>query len=253
LRGEGRRPRERYHSRVFENLLFPADARRATAVVEALLEHGVRCALTGGLAIDAQLRAHGRSIETRQLNDIDFVVETFTAIPGSIAHSFLQHHVHPDATDGKTLLQLIDEPRRIRADLFRALGATRSRARPLNEETAGIDVLSVEDLVARTTALVCGRLRRRLPIDRKHVTAFKRLQGLGDPATRAVAWIDHHQDVPGTLDEASCEAARLVEIHPELIIVEQYSSDLTPCERCRPHGPFRPASSKTVVEILGYW
>jgi hypothetical protein len=136
--------------------------------------------------------------------------------------------------------------------VFRELGATLSRARPLNGATGDVDVLSVEDLVARTTALVCGRLRRRLPIDRKHVSAFERLQGLGDPAARAAAWVDHHQGVPGTLDEASCEAARLVEIHPELVVVEEYSTDFTPCERCRRHGPFRPASPERIVEILGY-
>ena len=163
---------------MFTDLLDPDDARRATAAVEALLVHGLRCALTGGLAIDAQLRAHGQPIERRHLNDIDVVVESFASIPESIARSFLQHHVHPDATDGRMLLQLIDEDRRIRVDVFQALGMTLSRACPLNDETGELDVLSVEDLVARSTALVCGCLRRRRAIDVKHVTAFKRLRGL---------------------------------------------------------------------------
>jgi hypothetical protein len=57
---------------------------------------------------------------------------------------------------------------------------------------------------------------------------------------------------PGTLDAASREAARLLEAHPELAVVEQYSSDATPCERCREHGPFRPAPPDRIVEILGY-
>ena len=101
---------------VFASLLHQADARRATGVVVAVLAHGLRCALTGGLAIDAQLRVHGRSVEPRVLNDIDFVVENFASIPGSLAASFLQHHVHPDAINGRTLLQLVDEPRAIRID-----------------------------------------------------------------------------------------------------------------------------------------
>ena len=237
---------------MFADLLDRADAARATAAVEAVLRHGLRCGLTGGLAIEAQLRRSGRPAERRQLHDIDLVVERFASIPDSLAGSYLQPHVHPDATEGRTLLQLVDEPRRIRIDLFKALGTTLSRARPLGGDTGDVDVLSVEDLVARSTALVCGRLRRSLPIDVKHVTAFTRLRGLGAPATLAAAWQDHRQQVPGTLDEASREAARLLETHPELVVVERYSSDPVTCASCRPHGSFRPAPAHRVIEILGY-
>jgi hypothetical protein len=237
---------------VFGALLHLHDARRATEVVTAVLAHGLPCALTGGLAIDAQLRAHGRPVEPRHLNDIDFVVEGFASIPGSLAGSFLQHHVHPNAIDGRTLLQLIDQPRAIRVDLFRALGRTLSRAATLDNETGELDVLSVEDLVTRTTALVCGSLRRGKSIDAKHATAFTRLLGLGRPEQLAAAWNDHRQQVPGTLGEASREASRLLEAHAELVVIEKYSREATPCERCREHGPFRPAPSDRIVEILGY-
>jgi len=208
--------------------------------------------LTGGLAIDAPLRVHGRFVEQRALNDIDFVVEDFASIPGSLAASFLQHHVHPDASNGRTLMQLVDERRAVRIDLFHALGSTLSRSVTLDDETGDLKVLSVEDLVARTTALVSGRLRRGQSIDVKHVTAFTRLFGLGRPEQLAVAWNDHRQQVPGTLDSASREAARLLQAHPELVVVEEYSRDASPCERCCAHGPFRPASPSRIVEILGY-
>jgi hypothetical protein len=208
--------------------------------------------LTGGLAIQAQLRVHRRFVEPRVLNDIDFVVEDFASIPGSLAASFLQHHVHPNAVDGKTLLQLIDQPRAIRIDLFQALGSTLSRAVRLGHETGELNVVSVEDLVARTTALVCGRLRRGQSVDLKHATAFTRLSGLGRPEQLAAAWNDHRQQVPGALDAASREAARLLEAHPELVVAETYSTDASPCDRCREHGPFRPAPSNRIVEILGY-
>jgi hypothetical protein len=190
---------------VFAALLHHDDARRVTEVVTEVLAHGLRCALTGGLAVDAQLRVHGRSVEQRVLNDVDFVVGDFASIPESLAASFLQHHVHPDAIDGKTVMQLVDEPRAIRVDLFHALGSTLSRCATLDDETGELRVLSVEDLVARTTALVCGRLRRGQSIDVKHVTAFTRLCGLGRPEQLAVAWNDHRQQVPGTLDAASRE------------------------------------------------
>jgi hypothetical protein len=101
----------------------------------------------------------------------------------------------------------------------------------LSSETGELDVLSIEDLVARTTALVCGHLTRRKAIDVKHATAFRRLRSLGEPAKLAAAWADHRQQVPGTLDEASQEAARLLESRPELVVVERYSSEIVPCER----------------------
>ena len=191
-------------------------------------------------------------MERRHLNDIDFVVESFTSIPESLAGSFLLHHVHPDATDGRTLLQLIDQERAIRVDLFCALGGTLARACRLNDETGTLDVLSVEDLVARTTAFVCGRLRRGLTIDVKHAASFRRLRGLGQPVKLAAAWRDHHQHMSGTLDEASREAVRLLETHPELVVVEEYSSNFVPCDRCREHGPFRPAPLHKIVQVLGY-
>jgi len=237
---------------VFAGVLNDDDARRATEVVEAVHAHGIRCALTGGLAIDARLREHGRPGKRRSLNDIDFVVEDFASIPESLAGAFFQHHVHPDAKDGRTLLQLVDQPRAIRIDLFCALGASLARASKLTHEIGDLYVLSVEDLVARTTALVCGRLRRGGTIDVKHAVAFSRLRGLGQPQVLAAAWNDHRQQVPGTLEDASREAVRLLEAHPELIVVENYSSTPVACGRCRAHGAFRPAPLETIVQILGY-
>jgi hypothetical protein len=237
---------------VFEGLLHEGDARRATAVIDVVRGHGIRCALTGGLAIGVRLRSHGRPVERRSLNDIDLVVATFESIPVSLAHSFLQHHVHPEATDGATLLQLIDPAHALRVDLFRAFGDTLSRATKLDHEAGELEVLSIEDLVARTTALVCGRLRRGLTVDVKHASAFSALFDLGRPQQLAAAWNDHRQQVPGTLEDAWREAARLLEAHPELVVVGEYPSDPVPCDRCRPHRSFRPASPETIVEILGY-
>lgn len=177
------------------------DAVRATRVVEILLHNGLRGALTGGLAIEAQLRAHGRPVLRRRLNDLDFVVESFASIPVSLADVFLQHHVHPDADEGKILLQLVDRERAIRIDLFGPFGRTLSRVARLDGDTGTLDVVSVEDLVARSTSFVCGRLQQGRTIDRKHAMAFWRLRGLGTPRLLAEAWEDHRQAVAGTLEE----------------------------------------------------
>ena len=239
---------------VFAGLLREEDARRATVTVKAILAHGFRCALTGGLAIAAHLRARGRTVEPQCLNDIDLVVQGFDAIPESVTASFLLHHVHPDAFEGRTLLQLIDEATGVRVDLFRTFGNTLTRASAaFDDEASALHILSIEDLVARTTALVCGSLRRRKTIDRKHVTAFTRLLGLGRHDQLVAAWSDHRQAIPGTLEDARREATRLLKAHPELVVVERYSAVVVPCERCREEGLFRPGPADRIVQTLGYW
>jgi hypothetical protein len=51
------------------------------------------------------------------------------------------------------------------------LGSTLLRAAVLDTETGELDVLFVEELVARTTAFVWGRLQRGKSVDMKHATA----------------------------------------------------------------------------------
>jgi hypothetical protein len=238
---------------VFSALLKRDDARRASDVAERLLADGFRGALTGSVATEAQLRAHGRPIDHAALNDLDFVVESFNTIPASLAGRFLIHHIHPDAPQGKTLLQLVDRDSALRVDLFRAFGTTLTRARVLDEQTGRLPVLAVEDLVARSTSYVCGRLRQGRPIDVKHVRAFTRLAGLGKPPRLADAWQDHRQELPGTLEEATQQANELLERSPDLVVREKYSDVVTVCDQCRNCGPFRRAPADAIVSILGYW
>jgi hypothetical protein len=239
---------------VFSALLEADDARRASDVVAKLLTNGVRaCALTGSLAIAAQLHAHGYPFRRGALNDVDLVVDHFGAIPAALADRFLMNHIHPHASEGKTLLQLVDREHAIRVDVFRSFGAALSRAGVLDQQTAPLPVLALEDLVARATAYVCGRLRRGLEIDAKHVRTFTRLSDLGRPRGLAEAWQDHRQDVPGTLEEATKEAHQLLDRHPELVVSETYSTVVTTCEQCQDYGPFRLAPPEMIVDILGYW
>jgi hypothetical protein len=123
----------------------------------------------------------------------------------------------------------------------------------MDEQTGPMRVLAVEDLVARLTAYVCGRLQRGLEIDPKHVRTFQRLRGLGRPGELAEAWEDHRQAVPGTLQEATRAALRLLAERPELVVSDQYSAVGTTCEQCQDYGPFRLAPPETIVDVLGYW
>jgi hypothetical protein len=238
---------------VFSALLERDDARRASDVAERLLADGFRGALTGSLATEAQLRAHGRPIDRRALNDLDFIVDSFNAVPPSLADRFLIHHINPDASEGKTLLQFVDKESALRVDFFRAFGATLTRACVVDEQTGRLLVLAVEDLVARSTAHVCGRLRQGRPIDVKYVRAFTRLARLGEPPRLTAAWRDHRQELPGTLEEATREANELLLRCPDLLVRETYSAVVTACDQCQDHGPFRRAAPEVIVSILGYW
>jgi hypothetical protein len=237
---------------LFEVLLNADDASRAIAVLEHLAGHGVSFALAGSLAIEARLRALGRAFSRRKLNDIDLVVADMASLPQALAGTFLVSHVHPLAPEGKLLLQLVSAEHRLRVDVFRAFGATLSRAGRLDAQTGSLDVLAIEDVRARLIAHLCMCLRNNLVIESKYLDAFRRLDGLGDPGKLREAWNDHRQEVPGTLAEASEQALQGISERPDLIRGETYSVRTEPCERCRAHGLIVPAESVRIVEILGY-
>jgi hypothetical protein len=238
---------------LFDAILTDDDAFRATVVVNELLAHGFRGSLTGGLAIEAHLCARGQHPRRRPLNDVDFVVGSFASIPESVADRFLLHHVHPLAPEGKTLMQLIDPARAVRVDVFRAFGATLSRSGPLGGVTGSLDVVALEDLMARTTAHVYGRLRFGRAIDAKHVRTFLELSGLDSEPVLEEAWLDHREGLSESFGEVSSDSLRLLALHPELVTTEEHSPVVTPCERCQDHGRFRCAPPERIVEILGYW
>jgi hypothetical protein len=234
---------------MFAEVLSARDAARASLSMEKLSVHGFRGAMTGSLAAEVHLLSRGLKTEQRPLNDLDFVVESFASIPGSLAHGFLVHHIHPHAPEGKTLLQLIDPEQALRIDLFRQFGATLTRA----ERLWGLTVISLEDLIARTTSLVLGHLRRGASIDPKHAHLFRRIAGLGDPFKMDAAWRDHGRSEAETFYQAGQLAHELLAHHPELVICDQYSAEVTVCPRCQDDGQFRRARPEVIVKLLGYW
>ena len=200
----------------------PGDARRATNVIDAVLAHGLQCGIDGGLGIDAQLRVRGRSVTARLLNDIDLVVSDFESIPTSLADALLLNHDHPFAPEGKTLLQVIDQPRALRVDLFRAFGDTSREPSCLTKTPAGFpscprgfSCANDSDGMRHPSARDNHRFQARRGVPE--------IEGIGEPRRLAVAWLDHRQDVQGTIEEAAEKAARLLSVRPELIVVERYS------------------------------
>ena len=156
----------------------------------------------------------------------------------------------PMQIEGKTLLHLIDEATAVRVDLFRTFGNTLTRASALDDETGALRVLSVEDLVARTTALVAARSSGASKSTRS--TPRRSTVCLQSPTRAACrAWNDNRQAVPATLVDATRAPIQLLDAHPELVVVQQYSAVFMPCERCRTRTlPAR--SADRIVHALGY-
>ena len=184
---------------------------------------------------------------------IPVIVGSFASIPGSLADGFLVHHIHPHAPEGKMLLQLIDREQALRIDVFRQFGATLTRTERLEAPTGPLTVISLEDLVARTTALVLGCLRQGKPIDPKHVRTFRRLASLGEPGRIDAAWRDHRQSELEPFHQAAQLAHRLLDRDPELAVRERYSAEVTVCPHCQEDGLFRRACPDTIVQVLSYW
>jgi hypothetical protein len=184
---------------------------------------------------------------------VDFVVDGLHALPAALADRFLVHHMHPRAGEGKMLLQLIDRDERLRIDLFRPFGATLARAGVVSGPMGPLAVVSLDDLVARTTSHVVGRLRQGLTVDRKHVHAFRRLADLATTSRIDAAWDDHRQTAAESFPDAMELARQMADRHPELAVDEPSTRVATVCAQCADVGPFRRARPETVVEVLGYW
>lgn len=186
-------------------------------------------------------------------HDIDIVVRSFDGIPRSLGRAFLCWHVHPDASSGRLLLQLVDTVEAIRIDIFGARGAALERR--VARRVGGIEVyvLSLEDLVANSARLLLD-LRRGAAVPRKHLVDFGRLRRDIDIERMNVVWPDYRRDDdPLDYRTAVSDIDRLVAAHPARLIVSRYGSDAsTACPRCRTRVGFPRASAEQVRGVLGY-
>lgn len=222
-------------------------------VLEKLARCGLRdFALTGGLAIEAHLVSRGCSPRVRPLNDLDIVVESFSAIPPALADGFLLRHIHPDAPEGKTLVQLVDPGEALRIDIFRSYGATLARGEPMDFPGGALAVVALEDIAAREASLLMD-LARGAPVPRKHAEDFQRIVAVA-PSRIEAAWRDHRKNHdPAAFQEAAAQIARLTQSRGDLLVVPEYSRDAdTACPKCQEMGAWRLARPQTILSILGY-
>src|SRR6185437_14715298 len=190
---------------------------------------------------------------SRALNDIDFVTDSFDCIPESLADDFLFGHVHPFDPPGKTILQFIDPETALRVDVFRAYGATMDRASKLALPSGTLQLLSMEDLAARTARLVFD-LANEVPTPSKHATDFLRLAALVDPDNVETAWLDHRKpEHPLSFNETNRLLQHLIPARQNLLITPSYAKDAGEvCPRCRSTSAFRLADPKVILSLIRY-
>ena len=230
------------------------EAKGALKTLRRLSHHEMSAwALAGGFAVEIYCMRGGLPATKRPRHDIDFVVPGFDCIPQTLARDFLFRHVHPLDPPGKTILQLVDAETALRIDLFRAYEAIMTRTLSLDFLSRSIQLISVEDVLARTARLLLD-LVAGVQVPAKHADDFLRLTDLTQSSEVEVAWQDHRRpDHPATFHEANTLVRGLIATHRHLLVAPQYSKDVTQtCSRCIPSAAFPLAGPQLVLSLLGY-
>lgn len=230
------------------------DADRAWRTFRKLARHDIGAwALTGGFAIEIHRLRLERDPSPRTLNDLDFIADAFDCIPASLNDDFLFRHVHPLDPPGKTMAQFADPESAVRVDIFRAYGAAMSRTSRMKIPGGTIQLISLEDLIARSARLALD-VAAGVPVPSKHASDFLRLVELVDPAAVEAAWRDHRKPAhPTTFAEANRLLRDLIPRRRNLLVTVEYSKDRERvCPRCTPTVAFRLADPKLVRSLLGY-
>jgi hypothetical protein len=238
----------------FDSIFAPGDAERAQRTLEKLRQHRIEpLVLTGGIAIEFLLRSRGIPAETRPLNDIDFLVDSFDEIPKTLGEHFLFRHVHPHDPQAKTLLQSVDPETELRVDVFRACGETTARAQVVEVCGAPMRMIALEDLAARTARL-CMNLDANTPMPAKHARDLLRLLAQVETSGIERAWQDHRKpDHPESFAEAAELLCGLIATRHDLLIVPVYSQDARArCPRCEGSEFFPLADGERIRSLLGY-
>lgn len=195
----------------------------------------------------------GNQAGPRPLNDLDFIAESFSSVPESLADEFLFRHVHPDDPPGKTMVQFVDSETSLRVDVFRAYGAEMQRAVPFLFGNQTISLVCIEDLTARLGRLALG-VASGGPTPLTYARDFLRLANCVGDAKVEPVWPEHRKpDHPKTYAEARSMLEELIGTRQDLLTTRNYSKDIAAiCPRCKPCSRLRCADPKVILEILGY-
>ncbi|MGD0736095.1 MAG: hypothetical protein ABR976_13155 [Terracidiphilus sp.] len=238
----------------FADFLSSPDAERADRTLATLRRHRTEAwVLTGGIAIELHLLRLGLQEQRRELNDIDFIADSFDNVPSTIAADLLFRHVHPHEPPAKTLLQCIDPQTRLRVDLFRAYGNTVQRATQVELAGEAVSCISLEDLTARTARL-CMDLATNTPTDRKHTCDFLRLVPWVDVIAMEQVWTEHRKPGhPASFDGVAHLLVEMIASKTDLQFQPVYSRNINAiCDRCEDSTCFPLASAEEIRALLGY-
>ena len=141
----------------------------------------------------------------------------------------------------------------MRIDLFRAYGAIMSRTLSANLPSGLIQLISLEDVVARAARLLLD-LDVGMRVPSKHADDYLRLAELVQASDVETAWRDHRRPThPLTFGETNTRLKNFIATRRNLLITPEYSKDPAEvCPRCVPHGCFRLANANVVLSLLGY-
>jgi hypothetical protein len=234
--------------------LSESDAARAQFALAALRRHNIApMALTGGMAIELQTLRLGLPPQSRPLNDIDFLVSSFDAIPKTLSADFLFRHVHPHDPPGKTLLQSVHPESGVRIDIFRAYGGTVARAEQVEVCGHDIRIISLHDLTARTARLAMNLAFGEL-LSPKHARDFMRLLPLVDCESMQPIWQEHRKpNHPESFAKAADLLRKSIATRMDLQVAPVYSQDVDArCVRCASTETFALADARRIQALLGY-
>lgn len=232
---------------------FLANDQIARGLRRFMAHHPRHFAVTGSIAREVHLGLLGVDPAERTVGNVDLVVEGACSLPGSLATEFLCPHVHPAAPAGGVLIQLVHPQDAVRFDVFKAADRALARSSTIPFGAFSVPVLSLEDLYAKSVALLM-KLGRGGTVAAKHANDFHRLRSHADAMLVEQAWRSYREPAdPELFADAEMLAEVLVKSKRRQMVELRYSTDVSAkCDRCREWGPFRPASPQQVFDILGY-
>jgi hypothetical protein len=235
---------------IFDGVMTQEEQARAERSLGKLLTHDIsQWALTGGFAVEMQIRQAGGESVVRPLHDLDFIVSSFDGIPVSIGRDFLIRHVHPGDPAGRNLLQCVDPETGVRMDVFRVHPSVMDRVSRLG---SGLRMISRRDLTARAGRLTWDLSQRY--VAPKYVRDFLRLLAWTKVSEVEEVWPEHRNErSPESFAEAAEGVHRLLESRSQFLIDPIYSTDVEAvCERCISTDAFPLADARVILSILGY-
>jgi hypothetical protein len=238
---------------MLDAFLSRADCDRVNRTLEMLHGHETgEWVLAGGLAIELHCLQRGPAMP-RALNDIDFVVDGFERIPGTLRSDLLFRHVHPHDPMNKTLIQAVDARTGVRVDVFRAGEGVIERSEPLDVLDGAFRIVSIEDLKARNARLSLD-LAEGKAIPAKHAHDFLRLLLFAETDRMEGVWQEHRKSGhPATFAETAELLENLIPATRELQVVPVYAQDVRAvCPHCEDMPPFAVTAPELFLSLLGY-